>query len=162
MIITYRYHFKDRTSSPQEERRNSHSQASTSESPPNGDQPANERVLARSKSLLDPQGIPVAGSDDDRPTSGDMGTISRKSLKHAARGNGKQGSVHTQEQRVKDAITVAGEKMQVSCACVHRNRVAACWQRDAALCKADAWLASQLQQAKRVPKALSTLGPMPS
>ena len=147
MILTHLFHFKDSTPFPQEERRSSHSQASTSESPSNGDQPANERVLARSKSLLDPQGIPVAASDDDRPTSGDMGNTSRGSSQHAARGNGKQGKVHAQEQRVKDAITVAGEKMQVSGACMHHMRVTACWPRHAALCKADTLLASQLQSA---------------
>ena len=93
--------------------------------------------------------------DDDRPTSGDLGNITRESSQHAARGNGKQGKVHSQEQRVKDAVTVAGEKMQVSGACMHRRRVIACWQRHAALCTAGALLVSQLQQAKRAPRALS-------
>ena len=155
MIITYIFHCKGSTPSLQEERRNSHSQASTSEGPSNGDQPAHERVLARSKSLLDPQGVPVAASDDERPTSGDMGNGSRNTPQHAARGNGKPGSVHTQEQRVKDAVTVAGKKMQVSGACMHRISVTACLQRPAALCKADALLASQLEHAKRAPKGTS-------
>lgn len=89
----------------------------------------------------------AASGDDDRPTPGDMGKVSKESSQHAARSNGKQGKVHSQEQRVKEAITVAGEKMQVSGACLHRKRVTACWQQHAALCQAGALLASQLQQA---------------
>ena len=96
----------------------------------------------------------MAGSDDDRPTSGDMGNIGREPSQHAA-GNGKQGSVHTQEQRVKDAITVAGEKMQVSSFCMHALQEGHCVLAVACtLCIADTWPASQLQQAKRATRAL--------